>query len=126
MSFKDTAPQAQGQMLAVQTILASAANWRQAMAKKYTHDIRNQHAAQSLQSLANEKPVLPEFLVAELSTCHGLGTAAKDTARRVGFSLFPASIIEFLHSVLVHLAEQQAEIDAAFPSTKREAARDLR
>lgn len=121
MSITETAPQAQGQILAIQTILASSANWRQAMAKKYNTDLRNTHAAQLLQSLANETPVLPDALIAELSTCHGLGSAAKDTARRVGFSLFPASLVEFLYSVLAHAAEQKTEIDRTF--SKPEAAR---
>ena len=105
MSYLQTPRPAQGQILAVQTIIASAANWRQAMAKKYTHDIRNQHAAQLLQSLADRRPALPDALIAELSGCHGLGAAAKDTARRVGFSLFPASLVEFLQSVLLHATE---------------------
>jgi hypothetical protein len=116
MSLSTIAPQAQGRISAVQAILASAADWRSAIAKKYSNDIRNAHAARLLHAMASESPVLPDHLLAEISECHGLGAAAKDTARRVGFSLFPASLVEFLHSVLLHATE----IDRAL--FKREAA----
>jgi hypothetical protein len=116
MSITDTAPQAQGKIVAIQTIIASAANWRQAMAKKYTTDLRNGHAARLLHELANETAVLPDHLAAELEACQGLGSAAKDAARRVGFSLFPASLVEFLHSVLLHAAETEKEIRSVFPN----------
>jgi hypothetical protein len=119
MSITETAPQAQGKIVAIQTILASAANWRQAMAKKYATDVRNSHAAKLLHALANEMVVLPDHLITELDACHGTGAAAKDTARRVGFSLFPASLLEFVYSVLLHVAEQRADIDAVFPAGER-------
>jgi hypothetical protein len=105
MKFTDTPPQVQGQILAVRTIIASAADWRSAMAKKYP-DIRNKHAAQLLESLANETaPPLTDVLIEELSTSHNLGSATKDTARRVGFSLFPASMREFLQFVFLRVTE---------------------
>jgi hypothetical protein len=114
MSITDTASQAQGKIVAIQTIIASAANWRQAMAKKYNHDIRNAHAARLLHELASETAVLPDHLIAEIEVCQRLGTAAKDTARRVGFSLFPSSLVEFIHSILLHAVDQQQEIDRTF------------
>jgi hypothetical protein len=106
MTITDTKPKSQGLILAVRTIIASTANWRQAMADKYATDIRNEHAAQLLESLAGETPTLPEHLVAEMATCHRLGELVKDTARRVGFSLFPASLIDFLHLVRLIAAEE--------------------
>ena len=106
MIHTDPAPTAQAKLLAIKTALAATANWRDSRGKKYPDDIRNEHAARLLRSLIGETPSLPDHLVAELSACPNLGQAASDTARRVGFSLFPASLIEFLHAILLHAAEQ--------------------
>jgi hypothetical protein len=117
MSSIDTTSQAQV-ILAVQSILASAANWRESRGRKYPSDVRNQHGAKLLRALASDTTVIPEYVVAELSACRSLEQATKETARRVGFSLFPATLAEFLASVLLHISEQQKEIDRAFPSTR--------
>ena len=75
-----------------------------------------------LEAMAGE-PVsnLPDDLVAKVAEHHGLTEAAKELASRVGFSLFPASLSEFLYSVLLHLSEQQKDIERTF--SKKEGAR---
>ena len=114
MTNIDSGPSNQGQILALQTIIASTASWRKRVAEKYTDDDRNAVAAQLLSVLANETPVLPQYLVADLAACRSLGRATTDIARRVGFSLFPTSLIEFVQAVLIHAAEEQKEINRAF------------
>lgn len=116
MTFIETAPSAQAKLLAIKTVLGATANFREAMARKYSHDGRNALAAQLLQSLASENPQLPEHMLAEISACNGLAIVARDVAQKVGFGIFPESLAEFIHTVLLRAAEQRKEIERVFSS----------
>jgi hypothetical protein len=115
MSITDTAAQPQAKLIAIKATLAAAADFRQAMTAKYPRDGRNSLAAQLLQSLSNDNAPLPDHLIAEIDTSHGLAGIARDVARKVGFSVFPESLAEFVHVVLLCAAEQQEEIGRVFP-----------
>jgi hypothetical protein len=112
----NTVSKEQGPILAITTILAATANWRESRGRKYVDDVRNQYASKLLMSLANDTSTVTDELVAELSKCHGVEEAAKEAARRVGFSAFPSNIREFVFSVLLHIAKQEKEIARVFPN----------
>jgi hypothetical protein len=111
-----TVSKKQGPILAITTILAATANWRESQSKKFPDDVRNQYASKLLMSLANDTSTLTDELVAHLSKCHGVEQAAKEAARRVGFSAFPSNIREFIYSVLFNIAEQERKIERVFPN----------
>ncbi len=118
----DILPPGQAQILAIKTALASVSNWRCHVSQKYPDDRRNGKAAAILTALAAE-PIgnVPDDLIAEIGKHHGLTEATKELASRIGFSLFPSSLTEFLYSILLHVAEQQKQIDRRF--SKSEGAR---
>ena len=64
---------------------------------------------------------MPDGLIAEVAKHHGLTEATKELASKIGFSLFPANLTEFLYSVLLHVAEQHKDIARMF--SKSEGAR---
>ena len=68
-----------------------------------------------LEALAGE-PIsnLPDDLIAKVAEHHGLTEATKELASRIGFSLFPANLTEFLYSAMLHVAEQQNDIERTF------------
>lgn len=113
----DILPPGQATILAIKTALATVSAWRCTVSVKWPGDARNAKAAGILEALASE-PIsnLPDDLVAKVAEHHGLTEATKELASRVGFSLFPANLSEFLYSVLLHTAEQQKEIDRTFPN----------
>ena len=91
------------------------------MAFRYPQDSRNTLAAQLLHSLARDNTAIPEHLVAEINASHGLANAAREIARKVGFSVFPEDFAEFVHATLLHVAKERKEISRVF--SKPEAAR---
>ena len=113
----DILPPGQAQILSIKTALASVSHWRRHVSQKFPDDARNPKAAAILEALASE-PIndLPDALIAEVSKHHGLTEATKVLASKIGFSLFPANLTEFLYSVLLHVAEQQKQIDRMFPN----------
>jgi hypothetical protein len=60
-------------------------------------------------------------MLAKLQAFRGLNGLARDAAKLVGFSVFPASLDEFVEIVLENANARQAEIEAVF--SNREAGR---
>ena len=118
----DILPKGQANILGIKTALATVSAWRCTVSQKWPGDARNVKAATILETLAGE-PVsnLPDDLIAKVAEHHGSTEAAKELASRVGFSLFPASLSEFLYSVLLRLNEQQKDIERTF--SKKDGAR---
>ena len=92
--------------------LATVSNWRSNFAKRFPDDHRNERAASLLATLASE-PIsgLPANLLEEVGKHQRLTEATKTLASRIGFSLFPADLAEFLCSVLI----QEKEVQGVFP-----------
>src|SRR5262245_28363365 len=109
MSITDTAPLAQARILAIKATLA-AADFRKAMAWKYPGDPRNLIASQLLTTLANDTEALPDHLIAEINATPGLAAAAREVSRKIGFSVFPESFAELVHTVLLHAQEENGRV----------------
>ena len=103
-------------ILATKAALANVSNWRCGVAQRFPDDAaRNVKAAGILEALASEAiDGLNDDLIAKVAASHGLTEATRALASRVGFSLFPANLTEFLYSVLLHVAEQQNDIERTF------------
>jgi hypothetical protein len=113
-------------VLVAKSILGTAAVWRQHILAAHPTDKRNTRASELLELLSAEPTAsVPSEVVARLDgySDSEFNRVAMLAARQVAFRVFPASLVAFLQEVMTRIDESRAEIDAAFPSTKREAAR---
>ena len=99
------------------------------MLTAHPDDKRNARASELLELLSAEPAInISAETVTKLDgySDSEFGRVAMVVSRQIGFRIFPGSLIAFLQEVTARLDESRAEIDAAFPSSKREAAHDHR
>ena len=112
-------------ILVAKSILGTAAVWRQHILKTHPSDKRNE-----LLELLSAEPTasVPAEILSKLDGYleTEFNRVAMLAARQVAFRVFPASLVAFLQEVMNRIDESRAEIDAVFPSTRREAPHDLR
>ena len=108
------------------SILGTTAMWRQLMLTAHPDDKRNARASELLELLSAEPATnIPTMIVTKLDGYldSEFGRVAMVVSRQVGFRIFPGSLLAFIQEVTNRIDENWAEIDAAFPSANREAAR---
>ena len=121
MTFTEGAHSAQPKLLSVLSILAATANWRLSVAKKHSLDNRNKNAAELLFAISSEPPSsLPDHLIAGIAAAQGIRLAAEETARKVGFSLHPSCLADFIEDLLVCVAEERVKVLSVFPGREGE------
>jgi len=103
----------------IRAAIVSIADWRlKVVQSKHADDRRNSAAADILYSLAHDEPSAEK--VAQLQAGCGLSGFARDTARHVGFSVFPASLDEFIELVIESAAASRAAREAVLPNREGE------
>jgi hypothetical protein len=116
-------------VLISKSIAGATAVWRQRTLAAHPDDKRNTRASELLELISAEPTAsIPADIVARLDRYSDseFNRVAMEVSRQVGFRIFPGSLLAFIAEVMNRIDESRAEIDAAFPSTNREAAHDSR
>ena len=118
--FTDRAPYAQDFFAALfKSTIINGIEWRRSVAKRHS-DPRNDHAIAMLDALVVANDPLPDHLVVRLSDCRSaLSRAAKEATRKVGFTLFPATLADLAQHALQLAEREQKTIAAVFPERER-------
>ena len=113
-------------VLISKSITGATAVWRQRTLAAHPDDKRNTRASELLELISAEPTSgIPADVVAKLDgySDSEFNRVAMLVSRQVGFRFFPGTLLAFIQEVMARIDESRAEIDAAFPSANREAAR---